>query len=274
MFGLFRANPVLDEGSTAWLFEAYAWALRNIGSDAFQRTILVTPTDRHFPDTGSGTERAAAAFARVRSYAGMQGLPFELAALTGETTAQSVPALFDAEQGGMPGITLVQGEQSRIPIAFDPATVKKPQVLVAAFAQQLAFHLGRAMPEESPGGEELRGPASDLLAVFMGFGLFFANSALTVCRGGCSGCGTSVQKLGYLTEEEFTYALAIFCTLKDIQNSEVEPHLKKTLRPIFRVAMKELGKTRAEDINRLKALQTSTPVAPSLPAIAPLPPST
>ena len=88
----------------------------------------------------------------------------------------------------------------------------------------------------------------------MGFGLFLANSALTVCRGGCSGCGTSVQTLGYLTEDEFVYALAIFCVLKDIQNTEVEPHLKKTLRPFFRMAVKEIRKTRADDILRLKSL--------------------
>jgi hypothetical protein len=88
----------------------------------------------------------------------------------------------------------------------------------------------------------------------MGFGLFLANSAMTACRGGCSGCGTSLQKLGYLTEDEFVYALAIFCALKDIQNVEVEPHLKKALRSFFRKAIKEIRETRSDDILRLKTL--------------------
>lgn len=257
MLGLFRSKPLLDEGSTEWLFNAYAWALRNFGGAVFhQDTILVTPTDRHFPDKSLDTAEAriSAAFGRVKAYAGMQGWPCELAALTPGINPEPPPAIFSATPRGPQGTVSIEGKKQSIPIAVDPAMIRKPHVLIAAFAQQLAYHLGRAIEEDSPGGEELRGPASDLLAVFMGFGLFLANSAMTVCRGGCSGCGTSVQTLGYLTEDEFVYALAIFCVLKNIQNAEVEPHLKKTLRPFFRMAVKEIRKTRADDILRLKSL--------------------
>jgi hypothetical protein len=66
-----------------------------------------------------------------------------------------------------------------------------------------------------------------------------------------------VQTLGYLTEDQFVYALAIFCVLKNIENEEVEPHLKKTLRPFFKMAVKEIKKTRSDDILLLKALRTT-----------------
>jgi hypothetical protein len=63
-----------------------------------------------------------------------------------------------------------------------------------------------------------------------------------------------VQALGYLTEEEFAYALAIFCVLKNIPGGEIEPHLKKTLRPVYRKAVKEITTSRAGEIQRLREL--------------------
>jgi hypothetical protein len=257
MLGFFRSKPVLDGDSAEWLFNAYAWALGNFGSAVFhQDTILVTPTDRHFPDKAFATpqERVSVAFGRVRDYAGMQGWPCELMVLSPDMDPVRPPDISSVTPRGPQGAVCIHGEKQSIPIAFDPGVIGKPLVLIAIFAQQLAYHLGRAIKAEVPGGEDLRGPASDLLAVFMGFGLFLANSAMTTCRGGCSGCGTSVQKLGYLTEDEFVYALAIFCILKDIQNAEVEPHLKKTLQPFFRKAIKEIKDTRGDDILRLKTL--------------------
>lgn len=264
MFGLFSSKPLLDESSVQWLFEAYAWALRSFGSDIFHEdTILVTPTDRHFPArANSAEEMASTAFGRVMAYAGMQNWPCELVQLAPGANPVVTPSIaIRHAPRGPAAIVSVTGETKSLPIAFDPQHIRKPHVLIAIFAQQLAYHLGRAAGEGPPGGEELRGPAADLLAIFMGFGLFLANSALTVCRGGCSGCGTSVQSLGYLTEDEFAYALAIFCALKNIRNEEVEPHLKKTLRPFYRMAVKEIGKTKAEDILRLGKL--SHPIKPA-----------
>jgi hypothetical protein len=257
MFGIFRSKPLLDESSTEWLFSAYAWALRNFGTKVFyEDTILVTPTDRHFPDKSLNTaeERVLAAFVRVRDYAGMQGWPFELAPLSADMEPPPLPAISSTMPRGPQGTVSIRGAQQNIPITFDPGMIRNPNVLVATFAQQIAYHLGRSIPEDAPGGDELRGPASDLLAIFMGFGLFLANSALTVCRSGCSGCATSVQTLGYLTEDQFVYALAIFCVLKDIQYEEVEPHLKKNLRSFFKTAVKEIKNTRNDDILWLKSL--------------------
>lgn len=253
MFGLFRSKPLFDEGSTQWFFDTYAWALRHFGSDIFRDdSMLITPTDRFFPDRGgSAEEKAVAALGRVRSYAGMEGWPCELHGLAPGMAPPPAPAVgIGAVPRGPRAAVSVAGDRG-IPVAFDPALVRNPQALIAVLAQQLAFHLAHAAREASPGGDELFGPTTDLLAVFMGFGLFLANSALTVCRSGCSGCAVGVQALGYLTEEEFAYALAIFCVLKNIPAGEVEPHLKKTLRPVYRRAVKEITTSRAGEIRRL-----------------------
>lgn len=254
MLGFFAQKPLLDEGTTQWLFDAYAWALEQFDSRLFlQRTELVTPTDKYFPDrSDNALEMANGVFARVLGYAGMQQWPCSLTLYQQGEPLPALPTLAveGTPRGGDCRITTVTGEP--VSIAFDPSLARKPELMVAFFARELGGVLGRSVAQPPPGGEEYRGHAADLLAIFMGFGLFMANNAFSVQRGGCGGCGGSTQVFGALTEDEMTYALAIFCTLKSLDGNEVEPHLKKTLQPFFRKAMKEVS-TLENEIGRLMA---------------------
>lgn len=258
MFSLFNKKPVLDEGSANWMFEAYAWALSNFGSDFFRDdTILVTPTPRHFPDRARPVEEVVAnSLKRVIGYAGMQNWPLQpmpMEACGGGEISPVVPfQLANAPRG--PDAVVTTDSPYGIPVPFEPRQARTPALLIAIFAHGLAQQLARGARAPSPGGEELAPLAAELLAVFMGFGLFMANCALEVGRG-CSGCAAGVQRLGYMSEEEFTYALAVFCALKDIPERAVLPHLKNTLRSNFRRAVKELGDARAEDIARLRGIE-------------------
>ena len=274
MFNLFSRKPVLgDEGSTEWLFEAYAWALRNFGSDLFrQDTVLVTPSERHFPDKALSAEEAVStSFKRVIAYAGMQNWPLQPQPMEGCSTLPALPVEVSQAPRGPAAVVSAPGMTSGIPIAFDIQHARNPLLLIAVFAQELAKFLVKTTDEPPLGGPEMLGLATDLVAVFMGFGLFMANSALVVTRSGCSGCAVGVQQLGYLTEDEFTYALAIFCALKDIPEQEVLPSLKKNLRSTYGKAAKELTKSRAPDVLRLRDLDY--PIKPAVtarPIAAPL----
>lgn len=257
MFGLFTPKPVLDEGTTLWLFDAYAWALENFERDLFAReTRLITPSDQDFPDKVASPEQMLLkVFDRVRGYAGMLAWPCELIPAFDGVAAPSVqPTQVSGALRGPDCVVTVQEAGRGLPIRFDPQYIGSPPVLIASFAQALAGYLGAACPVPPPGGEDNRAHANDLLAVFMGFGLFLANHAFTITRGGCSGCGVSASCLGALTEEEFVYALAIFATLKGLAEKQVEPQLKSQLRGCFRKAMKELKTQRADEMARLQRL--------------------
>lgn len=255
MFGLFATKPLFDEGTTLWLFDAYAWALENFGSDIFyHQTQLITPSDQFFPDRiESPQEMLIKLFDRVRGYAQMEHWPCELVP---STLAFTLPAVTVSGAPRGPGCEVsINGETQNAPITFDPQQIRNPPVLIARFAQELAAYLGRSVKQAPPSGEDYRGHASDLLAVFMGFGLFLANNAFTITKGGgCSGCGISAQCMGSLTEEEFTYALAIFAALKDISHKEVEGQLKSSVRAFYRKAVKELGLQQAEEMARLRGI--------------------
>ena len=90
-----------------------------------------------------------------------------------------------------------------------------------------------------------------MLAVYLGFGLMFANSAFTF-RGGCGSCyNPNANRDAYLSEQEATYALAIFCVLKEIPNSMVTGHLKSHLRGFFKRAVKEISQE-GETLSQLR----------------------
>lgn len=247
MLSLFRKKPLLDEGTTEWLWESYAWALRNFDRDLFHsHTVLVTPTKAHFPDSADdGAALARLILERIKEYMGLQRWPTQLIAISEEMTALPPPriAITGPARGEQAMVEIEQGQ--RLPIAYDPILLRQPDLLIAMMAQSLASPLAQLCPEPPPGGDENRGHATDLLAIFMGFGLFLTNNAFNYHVGGCGNTSCKpkgVQLLGELTEGQMAYALALFCVLKGIPNSEVLPHLKSTVRGFFKLAVKEVSR--------------------------------
>ncbi len=243
MFGLFKTKNLLDEGTTQWLFDSFNWALDNFDAQLFQQqTPLVLANDQFFPDRAdSADETANALLQRVLQYSAMQQWPCRARPANPQSEIAPTPhiQIKNALRGPHAEIS-VEGE-GWIDIPYDPQALRQPDALIAALAQNLAVLLGRAIPTPPPGGEELRAPATDLLTIFLGFGLFITNNACNIQRGGCGGCRVpAVQLMGALTEEQMCYALAIFCHLKGIDNRELLPHLKKSLRKLFKQARKEI----------------------------------
>ncbi len=138
-----------------------------------------------------------------------------------------------------------------------------PEGLIAGFAHTLAHYLGRTASDPPPGGTAYWPQATEVLAVFMGFGLMFANSAFRAPVRSCGSCGAApVDRRSYLTQYESTYALAIFCALKEVPNKAVVPHLKKSLRPFFRSCRKEIPGKEA-GWSRLRAITEDSQSGPA-----------
>jgi hypothetical protein len=126
-------------------------------------------------------------------------------------------------------------------ITYNPAMVCRPQALVATLAHEVAHYLGRTADCPPPGGEKNWEYATDLLAVFTGFGLFLANSAIEFQQfTGYNNQGWSSRTLGYLSEFELVYCLAVFCTLKKIERERLLPYRKSFLIPVYDDCLKDL----------------------------------
>ncbi|MEO8061388.1 MAG: hypothetical protein ABI821_01435 [Pseudomonadota bacterium] len=206
-----KPKPFLDASRRDWQFETFAWLLRNCGGfPKFFETTLVLPIEDHFPDRGmKGHAGVTALFRRVRDHAGMAEWPCAVEPDTGQPRTNS-------------------GNTDRVPIITYRPDALEPMPLVATFAHELARYLLDTFDEPAPGGVALLEPAVDIAAVFMGFGLFMANSA--------------VRTSGFhLNEGELTHALAMFCLLRKLPPESIDRHLNPHLRKYLRLAALDLA---------------------------------
>ncbi len=250
MFDWFSKKPLFDDATTDWMFEVFRWALENLEREVFYaHTQLVLPDDGFFPGrAGNPQEMAELVFGRVREYAGMSHWPCQV------FNASAVrPMPVQREMSGplrLPGQHPPAQGAAPLPILYDPTLVNNPEALIGAFAQTLAWHLTGQLT--IPGGEENRPHAAELVAVFLGFGLMMANSAYLAPKRSCGSCGgPSATRQSFLSQYHMTYALAIFCVLKEIPARQPLPFLKSPLRGHFKRAMKEV----ARDEGRLGSLR-------------------
>jgi hypothetical protein len=253
---LLKPRACLDEESTLWLFDTFAWALRNLDARVFyDETILVTPSNEHFPGRETSVHGMAnLIFGQVKEHAGLRHWPTKLINMSEGMPSKSPELVIKGALRGSKGI-MPDGEVShRLLIAYNPDRLRDSEVLIADFAHVLGHYLGSMSQEPPPGGVENWPHITEVVAVFMGFGLMMANSANTVKIRSCGSCsGPAVERSNALSQYDISYALAIFSHLKDIPTKEVLVHLKKSLRPFYKKAAKELMH-QTEEINQIKTI--------------------
>jgi len=256
---LFRSKPLVDDDTKAWIFDTYAWALNNFGSDVFyEDTVLVSPTNDFFPDRSNDPEELVRLiFDRVKKLAGMEEWECELSAQDSDVNPVVAPTvvIHNAPKGPAGTFGLKNDNSNIVNITYNPDLISNPEMLIATFAHELSHYLSFIATDLPPGGEDAVEPATDLIAVFIGFGIFLANTAFTYeSYTSVDAQGWSVQSQGYLSQDDLVYILSIFCVLKGISISSVEPLLKKSLRLNFKIAMKDvLGSP--EEIERLRLIR-------------------
>jgi hypothetical protein len=232
-----RSKPktFLDAARRDWQFDAFAWLLRNCGGfQKFQETTLVLPNEECFPDRGmKGHAGVSALFRRVREHAGMEDWPCTV------EPAFEEPRSPDSRQEGIRVFTYQRG-------ALDPIS------LVAKFACDLSGYLVETFDEAPPGGEDARASAVEIAAVFMGFGVFMANSS---ARHGSF----------RLCEGELSHALALFCRLGQASGDTADKFLNPHLRKYLRLAEVDL----AQHEMKFRKLRNTHAVQPEPAAVAP-----
>ena len=257
VFGFFEKKQLLEEDNIEWLFETFSWALRNFDANVFyNESILVTPSNKHFSGEESTAEGMAnIIFEQVKQYAGMTHWPTRL---MNDADITSLPKpqieIKGALRGSKGELTVPEDDSQRITITYNEFQLNDPEVLIATYAHALAHYLSTTTKEAPPGGVDNWAFATELLAVFLGFGVIMSNSANTSKIRSCGSCsGPAIERTNFLTQFDTTYALAIYCHLKQIPISEVTPVLKKSLRSFFKNAMKDVSQ-RTSEIDKLKHL--------------------
>lgn len=210
-------RPTVDADEEAWLIECWRWLDGVLGPiDGEPRREPILPGRRFFPDTNAkGPAKALHYFERVQHYCGTADWPCELVEQD-ERRAVALGLAVERPDTPAPAGTFQAGADKVI-ITYDPALLDDPIQLVATLVHEMAHYLLAAVPDEPPGGADLMEPATDLATVHLGFGLFGANAAFNFRQfTDFDRQGWSASRLGYLGEDAWAYANALFFELLDV----------------------------------------------------------
>jgi len=129
--------------------------------------------------------------------------------MTAEKITRGLVPFYSSESSGAAG--LYQHDPAvKAQISVDEAQMKDPMGLVAVLAHELG-HVILLRPGLVDRKDPDMEPLNDLLTVFLGLGIFMANAAFRFEQHSDERSqGWSARRLGYLSEEQFGYALARF----------------------------------------------------------------
>jgi hypothetical protein len=244
VLGLFKPRLPIDEDELEWQLATFNWLMAEFGDVA--ETPLVLPTPQWFPPSQrQGHGRVEDLFGHVRRAARMEEWPCDLQAGRSERPIQVGNALLLRHEGapapcGTFRVAAKDGA-TRVVITYNPDLAADPTAMIATFAHELGHYLMSTAGSDPPGGWELHELHTDIAAVYLGFGIFLANSARSFSQFQTAGeMGWSSRTQGYLSEGALVTATAIFQRLAGRDPLEPAVWLKDYLEKDLRRAAKAL----------------------------------
>ena len=244
---LFSAKlPVSDE-ERVWVDDGFKQLEKLLGRRRMIDAKVIEPTAEHFPDPYSKTlEALEQLFSRVCGYMGVNRATIRLEVFPDETEElrQMLPSWSGDGQKGAAGLYLHAHQQSSAADADDPddgmvvairnSMMNDPMSLIATVVHELGhvILLGGGLMTADTDDQE---PMTDLLTVFLGLGIFTANSAARFKQfQNDRKIGWSMKRLGYLPEPVFGYALARFANERGEHKPVWVRHLSPNIKSDFK----------------------------------------
>ncbi|MFO0870952.1 MAG: hypothetical protein U0935_18645 [Pirellulales bacterium] len=216
------------------------WLSKEFNEHAFNNRPLVLPTPEYFPDPYDGSKRAVRTLLdRVCGY--MDVVPdlveLEFVADAGKVWLVNRSGQYLPQAAG----TYEEGERKFI-VRIDQSELADPLGLVGTIAHELA-HV-RLLGERRCTGEEYDNELlTDLTVVFLGLGIFLANTPRNWDSQYTKWPGTDLNKPEYMTPPMFGYALSHLAWFRDEKRPRWARYLHWNARPDFKQALRFLFQT-------------------------------
>jgi hypothetical protein len=236
-----------------WVDDGFRRLEKMLGRSRMLGAKVILPNDQYFPDpydkSPAGAEKL---FQRMCAYLQVDRARIELEIFPDETEElREILPYWSGGSGGCAGLYTHDPqsnprnaikENRPMMVALRSTLLKDPLVLIATVAHELGhvILLGGGLIDPATPDHE---PLTDLLTVFLGFGIFTANSAALFRQFHDERRhGWSMQRLGYLRQEIYGYALARFA----VERGEIKPdwmrHLSANVRTYFKRSRAWLAK--------------------------------
>ena len=240
---LFSPKLPIHEEDRQWVNDGFNRLEKLLGRRRLLEARVVQPTAEDFPDPYDGTQEATnALFQRVCQYMRVDRSSVTLEIFPDETEGlrEVLPSWRSDGSTRAAGLYVHANQRNHTPgtsspmvVAIRSSMLKDPMSLVATMAHELGHVIllgGNLLTHEIADHE----PMTDLLTVFLGVGIFTANSAATFRQfHDDRRMGWSTQRLGYLPEPVFGYALAKFAIERSENKPEWARHLFTNVRSDF-----------------------------------------
>jgi len=242
MFWRSKNRSPLDKDAEEWQIECWQWLHEGLAPLYEQSDYaLVVPTDDFFPPTSKkGHQLAEHVLRCVTDLVGVTDWPFDLVVQDQSIDPKVGPLAVVRNVQSDPHGTFSLGPHNRIRISYNPALVDRPVDLIATLVHEVCHGVVLLIPEPPPGGSEFEEYAVDLATAYLGFGIFGANTAFQFQQFSDIGSGSqgwSSSRVGYLTETEWAFALAIFLSLRGEPKETADKWLKPGLAKLLAKSM-------------------------------------
>lgn len=211
VFGLSKPKLPITQEQQRWVDNSFLRLASILGAQRLFQATTVLPIPEHFPDPYDRSEIALQRiFSRVATRMQMNPADIDVTLFASghDLTRDLVP--FYSGKDSTAGGLYYHDPDAKPHISINEAQLKDPMALVAVLAHELG-HIILLRPGLVDRDDPDMEPLNDLLTVFLGFGIFTANSAFRFEQhSDDTSQGWSARRHGYLSEELLGYALARF----------------------------------------------------------------
>ncbi|HZH63468.1 MAG TPA: hypothetical protein VEY10_01165 [Flavisolibacter sp.] len=240
MFGLFsnKNNTVcpLDQEMRLWMENSFLWLATQFGQETIVSKTVLEPTAKDFPIRYDGSKDALLKTAEI--VAAQMDINF------GEVNLQTYDENIKTFDGGMghrvftevdndspeklaAGLYFGKNEDGKYDIFIEQQSLSQPENIVATLAHEFA-HIKILGEKRLELNDEL---LTDLTTVVFGLGIFNANASFRVNQGFD---GWERNSVGYLKQQEWGYALALYAYYREEQSPDWVKHLSKNIQSDFK----------------------------------------
>jgi hypothetical protein len=211
VFGLIKPKLPISPEQQRWVDNSFHRLSALVGAHRLLQATVVLPTTKHFPDPYDRSELALQRiFHRIATQMHVNPADVEVTVFaSGDDLTRELVPFYSERTSGAAGL-YHHNEADGPHISINEAQLKDPMALVAVLTHELG-HIILLRPGLVDRDDPDMEPLNDLLTVFLGFGIFTANAAFRFEQhNDNTSQGWSARRLGYLSEEQFGYALARF----------------------------------------------------------------
>lgn len=238
----FTPKCPVDDETREWIDNAFQWLIDELGADTARDVPVILPTEDYFPDPYNGTRVSVRRMLdRICGYMDVDPEMVGVRFFENDDGSKLHQLAADGMDRNHVLGTYHMRRDGKYSISLDISQATNPEVMVATIAHELGhvILLGEGRLNEDYEDHE---PMTDLVTVFYGLGIFNANSSFVFEQWTNSQFqGWRAGRAGYMSEEMFGYALALFARHRGETKPEWSKFLSTNVRSYMKSSLRFIG---------------------------------